>query len=563
MRWSQALAGAGLLAAALALVLGDPALLAEPGAARERLRTLRQGFGLCGLALGVHGLLLLGVSLRPPAAGPARPLWTPPPGLEPPAPRAEGALLVALLLAAVATRIPGLGSDLWLDEVFTLTDFVRPSLFRILSDYSSDNQHLLYSVAAHASVAAFGENPQALRLPALLFGVASLAALWRLGRLVAGPREALAATALLAFSYHHIWFSQNARGYTGLLLMTILSTDLLLRGLWQGRWRTWLAYAGVLALGMAVHLTMGFVALAQGLVVLVLLLRAGRLDAGRLRPLLALGLAGLFTFQTYALVLPQLLEFFTRPGGGSGGGASEWKSPLWMLRETLRGLGLGLALGSAGLVGAGVLFGSGLVSTARRSPALAALFLLPPLLGAATMIGLGRNLWPRFFFNVFGFGALFGVRGAMVLGAWAAARIPSPAWRPAPTAAGLVLAVGLVAASAVTLPRVYRHPKQDFSGARDFVLGSRAPGDRVVAVGLAGEAYRRYYAPDWPVAGSLEELRGLQPATGSTWVLVTLPGHLAATAPALSAALEREFETVRVFPGTVGDGAVWVHRTAR
>jgi uncharacterized membrane protein len=58
----------------------------------------------------------------------------------------------------------------------------------------------------------FGDSGAALRLPAALFGVASLGAVYALGREVVGRREGLLAALALAFSYQHVWFSQNARG---------------------------------------------------------------------------------------------------------------------------------------------------------------------------------------------------------------------------------------------------------------------------------------------------------------------------------------------------------------
>ena len=46
------------------------------------------------------------------------------------------------------------------------------------------------------------------------------------------------------------------------------------------------------------------------------------------------------------------------------------------------------------------------------------------------------------------------------------------------------------------------------------------------------------------------------------WVLYTLPRYLEAKDPELMTILERDFELVRVFPGTLGDGAVIVRRAA-
>src|SRR5512142_875252 len=121
-----------------------------------------------------------------------------------------------------------------------------------------------------------------------------------------------------------------------------------------------------------------------------------------------------------------------------------------------------------------------------------------------------------------GFGVLVVIEGAM-----AAARLslkPGPARR-----AGLALASLLVLASAATLPRGYALPKQDFTGARNFVERSRRPGEAVAAIGLAGRAYRDYYAPAWQAPQSPGELDAIRPA----WVVYTLPIEMRAYHPAL------------------------------
>src|SRR5690606_29426767 len=97
-----------------------------------------------------------------------------------------------------------------------------------------------------------------IRLPALVFGVASVPMLYVLGREVASRREALLAAALLTVSYHHIWFSQNARGYTMLAFFAMLATYLLLRGVRTRSRRTFVAYGVVLALSTFTHLTTVF-----------------------------------------------------------------------------------------------------------------------------------------------------------------------------------------------------------------------------------------------------------------------------------------------------------------
>ena len=110
-------------------------------------------------------------------------------------------------------------------------------------------------------------------------------------------REALLASALLTVSYHHVWFSQNARGYTGMLLWTLLGTYFFIRGARTGGLRPWAAYGFVMALGTYTHLTMGFVAVGHGLVYLWLLAtrarHLGRRPRSLLAPMAGFALAGL------------------------------------------------------------------------------------------------------------------------------------------------------------------------------------------------------------------------------------------------------------------------------
>jgi hypothetical protein len=415
---------------------------------------------------------------------------------------------------------------------------------------------MLYSLLAHGSVRWLGESPTTLRLPALAFGLASLWATVRLGERFVGRREAWLSAALLAVAYHHVWFSQNARGYTILLFATLLSTDCLMRGLDGGRPRVWASYAVALALGMWAHLTMVFVGLAHGLVVLALWWRAGTLRDGRWWPLVGLVGSAWIVLHLYALVIPQMLEFFAQPGAGSSTKPVEWSKPLWLVTETLRHLGIGLAMGWAGVAAGGVVAAWGVVRLVRRDPVLTAAMLLPALLGGASLVALGRSLWPRFFFNELGFAALIGISGALGVGRALGSRLPY-----ARTAVALAPAIALCAVSAVSLPRVWRLPKQDYTGARDFVRARLEPDDRVVGIHMAGKVYRLYYATDWPEADDLASLQSLRARGGRTWVLYTLPGYLEAAQPELMRVLESEFEPMGSFPGSVGDGVIRVRRS--
>lgn len=475
-------------------------------------------------------------------------------------------VLAGLSVLALALRLWALDSCLWFDEVLTLLDFVRAPLGEIVVRFPSQNQHMLFSLLAHGSIAVFGESSWALRLPSVVFGVASLWALFLLGRRLLGVREALLACTLLTVSYHHVWFSQNARGYMGLLFFATLATWLWLEALLRRTWAWHLAYALTVALGMWIHMTLVFVPMVHALVYAAQLaaeLWSAHTSAARrgvladaVRPLGAWALAASLTLQLYALSLPEFLQ----AGLHEVSLESEWTNPLWVIAESLRSLRLGF--GALAVVLCGLLVaGAGWLSLARRSWTAAAALILPPVLGGAAMLALGHNLWPRFFFFAMGFAVLIAVHGAMTVPRLLLAGFPSLRSRASiAAAAGTGAVLLMIAASAYSLPRAYALPKQDFTGARDYVESALHDGDAVVAVGLAGVAYSRYFAPRWGKVDNADELKGLLRSHAHVWLVYTLPVELKAYHPEVWDVVDREFEVVKVFPGTLGDGQVTVCR---
>jgi hypothetical protein len=129
--------------------------------------------------------------------------------------------------------------------------------------------------------------------------------------------------------------------------------------------------------------------------------------------------------------------------------------------------------------------------------------------------------------------------------------------------AGYALAGMIIAMSAITVPRCYALPKQDFTGARAYIEQSRRPGDAVIVVGLAEHAYAPYYAPNWAVAHTPDELTALCPKSGQAFLVYTLPIELRAFHPQLWKAVDTYFEPIRIFRGSLGGGEVYVCRERR
>ena len=185
-------------------------------------------------------------------------------------------LLSVSLFAAMALRVYRLNGGLWLDEILTLVNYAEAPIGEIITTYDSQNQHFLYSVFARICILLFGQSVWSFRLPAVLFGVGSIWAAYLFGRQVSSTREALLSAALLTFSYHHIWFSQNARGYIMLLFFTLVASWLVVRGVREKRPRLWIAYAVVAALGAYVHISMIFIVMGHFVICLVILISRRR-----------------------------------------------------------------------------------------------------------------------------------------------------------------------------------------------------------------------------------------------------------------------------------------------
>jgi hypothetical protein len=182
---------------------------------------------------------------------------------------------------------------------------------------------------------------------------------------------------------------------------------------------------------------------------------------------------------------------------------------------------------------------------------------LPAVLGGGAMLALGHNLWPRFFFFCMGFALLIAIHGALQLPRLLLGLVRLDAWAPF---AGYAMAGLMIAASLSTVPRVYALPKQDYTGARDFIESRRAPGDKVMVVGLAMYAYSEYYEPSWPTANNAGELSVLRRNSGRPFLVYTLPIDLKAAHADIWKVVQSDFETLKVFPGTLGGGEVYVCR---
>jgi hypothetical protein len=472
------------------------------------------------------------------------------------------AIVALLVVAGAALRAYHLNTALWFDEIVTLLVSVRPSLTDILSHFQGNNDHPLYSVLAHLSVSVLGEAPWTLRLPSVVFGVAAIPALYLVGTAVTSRFESLLAAAILTVSYHHIWFSQNARGYTLLLLCVLIATYALLRWLAHGGRANAAAYAIVAALGAYTHLTMVFVCVSHALVIGVEWLRRRRSPQSQLdvkQALLAFGGAGLLTVLLYAPKLAGVQTFFTADNISG----TEVATPVWALVQAVQGLQLGFGT-LWGIAIGGLMAGAGAWSYYTLNQAACWLFVLPVPVTLALGIAAGRPIFPRFVFFAMGFALLITIRGAAQIGSWIGGRLSGTmSAQRAGALVALLVAAGGVALSIRSLPYGYRFPKQDYDEAAVFVEQRKQPQDVVAVVGVTSAVpMQDYLGKAWTRVDSERELRALVAMGREVWVVFTFPAYITVNTPGLWSMLENDCVAAARFEGTVAGGAINVVRCA-
>src|SRR5262249_37433352 len=114
----------------------------------------------------------------------------------------------------------------------------------------SESNPPLYYVLAWGWARAFGRGEVELRFLSALFGMLAVGVGYLIGRELASRRVGLALAALMAFNPMLIWYSQEARSYSLLVLFCALSLWFFVRALkWErGSDLAWWALASALAL---------------------------------------------------------------------------------------------------------------------------------------------------------------------------------------------------------------------------------------------------------------------------------------------------------------------------
>jgi hypothetical protein len=237
-----------------------------------------------------------------------------------------------------------------------------------------------------------------------------------------------------------------------------------------------------------------------------------------------------------------------------------WERPSWTVAETLRGLGRGL---NAPLLILGALvWCAGLVSLARGEQSeklLVWLLLAPCFTTAIAMVIIWKAALPRFFFFAIGLGAIVLARGIVVAVSFLSALIKADARGQRIVTA--VLAAAIIAVSLFSLRAQYVFPKQDILGAVEYVEEHRQQGDLVMTIWPLDDIYQLVFGKEWRIALTSEQMLHLTAHSRTVWTIYSLPGSMKSYRPKMWKVLQEYFEVVKVLPGTLGDGDVYICRS--
>ncbi|MFO0747259.1 MAG: glycosyltransferase family 39 protein [Myxococcota bacterium] len=192
--------------------------------------------------------------------------------------RLERRWLLAIMAAAVAVRVLGLGESLWYDEAVSAKQ-AGLAFGDMLAATARDNYPPLHNLVLFPLVHLFGASELALRLPSVVFGILGVWATWRLARDLLSARAALLATALVALSPLHVYYAHEGRMYALFAWTAVVSVHALVRWLRQPTRGRAVAYVAATTLLLYAHVYAGFIVLAQNAFVAWLWWRARR--AGR------------------------------------------------------------------------------------------------------------------------------------------------------------------------------------------------------------------------------------------------------------------------------------------
>lgn len=164
-------------------------------------------------------------------------------------------LLLLLVSLAFAFRLYHLDfQSLWRDEADAIL-FAEKGPLGLLPWFIEPGQNgPLYYLLLSFWITLVGRSEFGVRFFSLFWGVLLVPLIYQVGRRWLECRVALLAALLAGLSPYLVWYSQEAKMYSLLAFLSLLSVHLYLLALERNRWYLWLAYLLTTGLSMYIHI---------------------------------------------------------------------------------------------------------------------------------------------------------------------------------------------------------------------------------------------------------------------------------------------------------------------
>ena len=151
-------------------------------------------------------------------------------------------LVMGSMVVGTAIRLE-VPRGLWLDEAISVSEARLPyrQMLHVLA--TNDVHPPLYFTFLWGSIRLFGEGNLALRAPSIFFGVLLIPLVFLLGKEAYDRTTGALASIVVAIAPFTVWYSQEARMYSQLMVFSTLAAWAQVRVLRRGGWFPWLVYA--------------------------------------------------------------------------------------------------------------------------------------------------------------------------------------------------------------------------------------------------------------------------------------------------------------------------------
>jgi uncharacterized membrane protein len=423
-----------------------------------------------------------------------------------------------VLLIGGVLRCWNSDQSFWWDEIWSTMTYVKAqSLWNVVSSLGYYfNNHILYSLLARAFISVLGESEFVARLPAVLMGLFAIVVLFQFGKAFLGVSAGCLASLLLALSAFHIDHSSEARGYSGLVLFSILSSYYFIKGLKENRGTSWMAYVLFTVLGFYSHIFMFAVSASQFFSSLIFACgrkwASGTIDITQraLRNFfLALLCAGITTLLIYSPVLP---AFFRNLGRMQAVTVSRVPFVVSLVQSLLPGCN-----SSAGGMLYGILFVAGLCGIFKKDVTLFLYFLVLCMLPLSLYLVIN----PMFVFERY---FIFTLPAVLLIVSQGMVGLTARLRGIYKNGAIMALLALLVFLHVPAIGTTVNQDRQNYREAIRYVEGemSNETEELIFSIGYAGEHFR-YYASDTTIVTpeTLDALAPLMQGKDRLWCLIT------------------------------------------